>query len=82
MDFGSYLNQLPKGGKTELAKRLKVPLGYLSRMVSGERPITPARALDIERETAGKVTRQDTRPNDWWVIWPELANGNTRRPAA
>lgn len=27
----------------------------------------------IERATAGAVTRRDLRPNDWHLIWPELA---------
>lgn len=27
----------------------------------------------IEAATAGAVTRRDLRPNDWHLIWPELA---------
>jgi len=33
----------------------------------------PIYAAAIERATNGAVTRQDLRPNDWWLIWPELA---------
>jgi len=33
----------------------------------------PAYCFAIERATNGLVTRQDLRPNDWWLIWPELA---------
>ena len=28
---------------------------------------------DIERRTNGQITRQLLRPNDWQLIWPELA---------
>ena len=28
--------------------------------------------LAIERATNGAVTRQELRPNDWHLIWPEL----------
>lgn len=27
----------------------------------------------IERATKGAVTRRDLRPDDWHLIWPELA---------
>ena len=27
----------------------------------------------IERATDGQVTRRDLRPDDWHLIWPELA---------
>ena len=26
----------------------------------------------IEFATGGAVTRRNLRPNDWWLIWPEL----------
>jgi len=33
----------------------------------------PAYCSAIERATNGAVRRQDLRPHDWWLIWPELA---------
>lgn len=32
---------------------------------------------EIERRTSGAVTRRDLRPNDWHLIWPELAQPST-----
>lgn len=29
-------------------------------------------ATAIERATSGAVTRQDLRPDDYWLIWPDL----------
>lgn len=33
----------------------------------------PAHCVAIERATKGAVTRRDLRPDDWHLIWPELA---------
>ena len=43
---------------------------------SGRRP-DAANCVAIERATGGKVTRRDLRPDDFWLIWPDLA-----KPAA
>ena len=40
--------------------------GYADRVPS------PANCLAIERATDGEVTRQDLRPTDYWLIWPDL----------
>lgn len=45
--------------------------GYASR-----RP-GPAHCVSIERATDGAVTRRDLRPDDWHLIWPELAEAAT-----
>jgi DNA-binding transcriptional regulator YdaS (Cro superfamily) len=36
----------------------------------------------IEAFTGGDVTRKDMRPDDWHVIWPELAEENNEGAAA
>lgn len=41
--------------------------GYADRLPS------PANCVAIERATGGAVTRQDLRPQDWHLIWPELS---------
>lgn len=39
--------------------------------------------VPIERLAAGAVTRRDLRPDDWHLIWPELAHpGTTPQSAA
>lgn len=37
------------------------------------RPVSPEKCVAIEKETNGKVSRKDLRPDDWELIWPELA---------
>ena len=41
--------------------------GYSGRLPS------PINCVAIERATKGVVTRRDLRPNDYHLIWPELA---------
>ncbi len=71
MDLKKY-TALNRGGATRLAAALGIDKSYLSQMASKTRPISPTRCLLIERETNGAVTRQDLRPNDYWLIWPDL----------
>jgi len=62
-----------RGNATCLATALGICTSYLSQLASGYRPISAARATQIEALTGGLVTRRDLRPNDWAQIWPELA---------
>jgi len=41
----------------------------------------PEYCVAIERETGGKVTRKDLRPDDWQAIWPELSGPERRAKA-
>jgi len=37
----------------------------------GRKPDAPY-CVAIERATGGQVTRQELRPDDYWLIWPDL----------
>jgi DNA-binding transcriptional regulator YdaS (Cro superfamily) len=56
-----------------LAREIGVAPALIYQWRTGRRPVPPGRCADIERATAGKVTRRDLRPDDWRRIWPELA---------
>lgn len=78
MDLKTYL-AAKRGRATRLAARMKpsvagnpVSPSYLSQMASGDAPISPIRATEIETLTGGEVTRQEMFANDWQAIWPEL----------
>lgn len=43
---------------------------------------TPVRCVAIEQITNGQVTRKDLRPDDWHLIWPELADNPNQQEAA
>lgn len=69
MDLKTYYEQLDRGERIVLAKRLGIFLGSLSQMASGYIGIPPARALSIELATNGKVTRKELLPTDWTKYW-------------
>ena len=46
---------------------------YLRLIAYGHKHPSPSVAAGIERATEGAVTRQQLRPDDWPLIWPELA---------
>lgn len=48
-------------------------LGYLRQIAYGNRQASAEVAARLESATNGDVTRKQLRPEDWSVIWPELA---------
>jgi DNA-binding transcriptional regulator YdaS (Cro superfamily) len=60
------------GGPTEVAKVLEVSVQAVCFWRDGKRSFPPEYCAPIELACGGVVTRRDLRPNDWWVIWPEL----------
>jgi DNA-binding transcriptional regulator YdaS (Cro superfamily) len=71
MDIKTYTGS-ERGRATNLARALNISLSYLSQMASGECPISPERAVEIEKFTNKLVSRRDTHPDTWQKIWPEL----------
>lgn len=47
---------------------------YLRLIAYGHKHPSPSVAAGIERATNGVVTRKQLRPDDWPLIWPELAD--------
>lgn len=72
MDLDTYFKS-ERGVAKKLAETLGISLSYLSQMKSGDAPISPERAVEIETATSGAVTRRDLFPEKWQRIWPELA---------
>jgi DNA-binding transcriptional regulator YdaS (Cro superfamily) len=59
MDLQSYLKQ---STQLQLAEALGVSQGLISQWVLGKTKITPQKAIEIERATGKKVTRQELLP--------------------
>ena len=57
--------------------KLALALGVTQPVISNwrARGTTPdaIHCVAIERATGGAVTRRDLRPDDWHLIWPEMA---------
>lgn len=71
MNFAEYL-RTQRGNATHIATTLCVGNAYISQLASGYRTISPVRAVQIEKITNGLVSRQELRPDDWHLLWPEL----------
>lgn len=78
----AHLDALPRGGVAELAVRLGIHPVYLLQLAARQngREPSPQLCVDIERETAGSVSRRDIRPGDWHRIWPELVTDEFPAP--
>lgn len=72
MNLDTYL----RGGAetaASLAEKLGVSPVRVSHWRTGFRPVPLKFLTAIEQATDGAVTRQELRPDDWHLIWPELA---------
>lgn len=62
-----------KGSMRKLAQHFSFTPGYAWQLANGVRTPSPILAIAIEKFTNGDVGRCDMRPDDWHLIWPELA---------
>ncbi len=84
MNLATYFTQ-SRGSQGVLARALNVPQSLLSAWAAsgcGRRSVPIQRCVAIERATNGAVTRRDLRPDDWHLIWPELAESEPNTPVA
>jgi DNA-binding transcriptional regulator YdaS (Cro superfamily) len=65
--------QQSRGRQAALAAHLGVPAPNVCSWVSGQKSPSIKAAVAIELFTQGQVTRQELFPDDWHLIWPELA---------
>ncbi len=73
MDLKTFLTPLTPEDRETFAKSCGSSRGHLQNVMYGQRPCAPELAVAIEQKSAGEVTRQELRPDDWQLIWPELA---------
>jgi DNA-binding transcriptional regulator YdaS (Cro superfamily) len=63
-----------KTASEEAVNRTGTTRGYLKQIAYGNKQASASVASSLEKESRGFLTRQTLRPNDWTVIWPELAS--------
>lgn len=73
MDLKEYFAQQCHGSQRRMALKLGVSESYFAQFIKGTVNRSSKRCVQIEQETNGAVTRQDLRPHDYHLIWPELA---------
>lgn len=81
MHLRNYIQSLNRDERSEFAARCGTTVGHLNNVSYGYKPCSEKLASLIERESGSAVRRQDMRPDDWAVIWPELAKKPRRSTA-
>lgn len=79
MDIRAYLDKKPKGGQKQFALRCGISPAYLSQIASGVRPCPEKVAIAFERESAGEVPCETSRPD---VDWAYLRGSSSTEPVA
>lgn len=69
------------GGPSALARMAGVSHPVAHEWIADGRPIPVLRCVRIEQGLDGQVTRRELRPDDWWLIWPELVTEDHPMPA-
>lgn len=72
MNLKDYLST-PTVNRSEFARAVGVSPAVAYQWETNRRPVPVERCFAVERATKGVVTRRDLRPDDWHLIWPELA---------
>lgn len=67
-----YLNNLTAEEKLDFESFINTSIGYLRKAITEKQLINPVTCVLIEKNSLGKVSRKDLRPDDWADIWPEL----------
>jgi DNA-binding transcriptional regulator YdaS (Cro superfamily) len=78
MDLKNYLANSDTT-KAAFARSIGVSAALLHQWIEQIRPVAPQHCPQIEKQTAGAVTRAELRPDDWHLIWPELDVDQQRR---
>jgi DNA-binding transcriptional regulator YdaS (Cro superfamily) len=78
MKLNDYISE-KRGRLNELAQAIGAHTPDVSRWAKNKRPVPITHCFSIEEATGGVVTRKDLRPDDWHLIWPELAEHKAGR---
>lgn len=69
----TYLRELgAEEARVQFAAQCGTSLGHLRNVSNGQRPLDPKVCVQVEKRSDGAVRRWHLRPDDWWLIWPEL----------
>lgn len=67
------------GSQASLARAIEADPSFVNQWFNEIRPIPIKYCARIEAVTEKKVTRQDLRPKDYFLYWPELDDRKTLR---
>ena len=69
-----FFTKLSDIEKEAFAKSVGTTVSYITVSFYREQEFKAETCSAMERESNGEVLREDLRPNDWHLIWPELVD--------
>ena len=83
MKLTDYLKQLDRAARDAFAASCETSPGHLRNVAYGYRRCGPELAAMVELHSQGQVTRRELCPDNWRLVWPELAqiDATSRHPA-
>lgn len=73
MKLTDYLKQLDRAARDAFAASCETSPGHLRNVAYGYRRCGPELAALVELHSQGHVTRRELCPDNWQLVWPELA---------
>lgn len=72
MELRKYLFDLDPVERSAFAESVGTTARHLANVAYGYKPLDEKVCVAVEQKTKKIVTRQELRPTDWHLIWPEL----------
>ncbi|HNB45102.1 MAG TPA: hypothetical protein PLL72_12955 [Burkholderiaceae bacterium] len=82
MTLLDYIKRLSPERRAEFALRVGTTVGHLNNVAYGLRTASASMARQISLCTERAVSEWVLRPNDWWLIWPELVGAEGAPPVS
>lgn len=73
MKLNDYLKQLDHAARDAFAASCETSFGHLRNVAYGYRRCGAELAALVELHSQGQVTRRELCPDNWRLVWPELA---------
>lgn len=82
MELKQYLSELLPADREAFAVLCGTSAKHLKNVADGFRPLDEKVCVAVEKNSHKKVTRQELKPTDWRLIWPELVIKRKTKSAA
>jgi len=72
MELKDYIKQMTPEQRELFAVKCGTTKGHLQNVMYGYKPCGTDLAVAIMRASKKSVTREELRPHDYWLHWPDL----------
>lgn len=66
------MNKFSPSERLELASKCGIAEQYLYQVLTRRKVASAELSVLIEKQSDKQITRQELRPDDFWLIWPDL----------